>query len=76
MELDFNEKKYHMNAVQLAKKTRLNILHAILKSKASHIASAMSIVDILAVLYSEFINPERPQFILSKGHAGIAVYSQ
>ena len=64
-----------INSQELAKAIRLNILKAILKSKASHIASAMSIVDILAVLYSKFIDPERPQFILSKGHAGIAVYS-
>ena len=64
-----------MSAEKLAKEIRLNILRAILKSKASHIASAMSIVDILAVLYSDFISPEKIQFILSKGHAGVAVYS-
>lgn len=63
-------------SINLAKKIRKNILDAILKSKASHIASAMSIVDILAVLYGHnFVSPYKNQFILSKGHAGIAVYS-
>ncbi len=66
----------HNLSINLATKIRKNILDAILKSKASHIASAMSIVDILAVLYGyEFVLPHKNQFILSKGHAGIAVYS-
>ncbi|MFN8769236.1 MAG: transketolase [Neisseriaceae bacterium] len=61
---------------KLSKEIRHNILRAILKSKASHIASAMSIVDILTILYgAKYVNPENPQFFLSKGHAGIAVYS-
>jgi transketolase len=63
-------------SINLAKKIRKNILDAILKSNASHIGSAMSIVDILAVLYGHnFVSPHKNQFILSKGHAGIAVYS-
>lgn len=61
---------------ELSKKIRHNILRAILKSKAAHIASAMSIVDILAMLYGKrYVTPEKKQFFLSKGHAGIAVYS-
>jgi transketolase len=61
---------------KLSQQIRHNILRAILKSKASHIASAMSIVDILSVLYgSKYVNPFQAQFFLSKGHAGIAVYS-
>jgi transketolase len=60
----------------LSKEIRHNILRAILKSKASHIASALSIVDVLAVLYDNgYVNPHKTQFFLSKGHAGIAVYS-
>lgn len=50
---------------------------------SSHIASGLSIADILAVLYSRIlrISPSAPQqadrdrFILSKGHAGAAVYA-
>ena len=51
--------------------------------KSSHIGSILSIVDIIAVLYGKilkinpksFKNPNRNRFILSKGHAGAAVYS-
>ncbi|MBY0380183.1 MAG: transketolase [Burkholderiales bacterium] len=67
---DYNELKH------LSRDIRHNILRAILKSKASHIASAMSIVDILATLYGDkYIDPSKAQFFLSKGHAGIAVYA-
>lgn len=53
------------------------------KAKASHIASALSIIDILAVLYEDELdvfplepnNPTRDRFILSKGHACVAVYA-
>jgi transketolase len=50
---------------------------------SSHVASGLSIADILAVLYGEVLNVDpsdpnhvdRDRFILSKGHAGAAVYS-
>lgn len=52
------------------------------KGKSSHVGSALSIADILAVLYTNInIDPkdplhhERDRFILSKGHAGAAVYA-
>jgi transketolase len=68
--------KDHDSLKKLSTQIRHNILRAILKSKASHIASAMSIVDILTVLYGDnYVDPGKPQFFLSKGHAGIAVYS-
>ena len=67
----------------LAKKIRINSLKMVHKAKASHIGSALSIVDIVAVLYSGVmkLNPNddkdinRDRFILSKGHACVAVYS-
>ncbi|MBF0409942.1 MAG: transketolase [Candidatus Riflebacteria bacterium] len=48
-----------------------------------HLASSLSIAEILAVLYEKYINvnpskpdwEERDRFILSKGHASIALYS-
>jgi transketolase len=51
--------------------------------KSSHIAAAFSMADILAVLYGGFLNvdpldpqkDDRDRFILSKGHAGAAVYA-
>jgi len=53
------------------------------RARASHIGSALSIADILAVLYGEVMNfpamdPEadtRDRFILSKGHACVANYA-
>ena len=52
------------------------------KGKSSHVGSALSIADILAVLYSNInvnpknpLDPKRDRFILSKGHACLAYYS-
>ena len=53
------------------------------RAKASHIGSALSIADIVAVLYGSVLNvdPSQPKlasrdrFILSKGHACVAVYA-
>ncbi|MCB9094327.1 MAG: transketolase [Halobacteriovoraceae bacterium] len=67
----------------LAKKIRIHVLNMTTTGKSSHIGSAFSIVDILTVLYSKIINanpknledPNRDKFILSKGHAGAAIYA-
>jgi transketolase len=67
----------------LANRIRQNALKMVYKAKASHIGSALSITDILAVLYGEVIRFDstdqnyklRDRFILSKGHACVAVYS-
>lgn len=67
----------------LAKNIRINALKMVHQAKASHIASALSIADILAVLYGQIMafdssNPKaalRDRFILSKGHSCVAVYS-
>lgn len=67
----------------LARKIRANALRMVHRARASHIASALSIVDILAVLYGRVMNigPDlihsdaRDRFILSKGHACVALYS-
>ena len=53
------------------------------RARASHIGSALSITDIVAVLYGRVLrvdpsapdHPERDRFILSKGHACVAVYA-
>jgi transketolase len=53
------------------------------KGKSSHIGSALSMADILAVLYSDFLNIsptnvasiDRDYFILSKGHGGASLYA-
>ena len=67
----------------LAKKARIKILGMTNKAGASHVASALSVVDILATLYSGEFNisaqnsksPDRDVIILSKGHAAAALYS-
>jgi transketolase len=53
------------------------------RARASHIGSALSIADIVAVLYGDVLRidpsdprtPDRDRFILSKGHACVAVYA-
>lgn len=66
-----------------ARKVRQSILHMVNQGKSSHVASALSTVDILSVLYAKILNidplnpllKQRDYFFLSKGHAGAAVYA-
>jgi transketolase len=68
---------------ELARRVRVEALKMVHRAKASHIASALSITDIVAVLYGRVLhvdpaNPEladRDRFILSKGHACVAIYA-
>ena len=72
-----------MNSISLARSMRISSLEMVAQAKASHIASALSICDILSVLYSDIMcfSPSQPQkidrdrFILSKGHACVALYA-
>lgn len=72
-----------MDSKILALKIRRHILNMAHYSGGSHIASALSIVDIISTLYSEVIhfdnnNPywkDRDRFILSKGHACTPIYA-
>lgn len=71
------------STLAMAREIRKNALKMVHRAKASHIGSALSIVDILAVLYGNVMrhdpfNPmsqTRDRFILSKGHACVAVYA-
>lgn len=66
-----------------SKQIRKNILDISYKANIGHIGSALSIVDFLTVLYYRIlrIDPKKPSsssrdyFILSKGHAAVALYS-
>ena len=68
-----------------AKNIRKNIIYTAFKagSKSAHIGGALSTADIIAVLYSDFIkikksktiDENRDRFILSKGHACLALYA-
>jgi transketolase len=72
-----------MDSHTLAKRVRRHVVMMASRGGSSHVASGLSIVDILAVLYSGGINvlprspnwSDRDRFILSKGHAGAAVYA-
>lgn len=61
-------------------KIRRIILNQSKRANVGHIGSALSVADIIAVLYSDILNvadpkdPHRDRFILSKGHAALALY--
>lgn len=73
----------HINSLMLAKEIRAQSLRMVTRARASHIASALSVADIVAVLYANILrydcdNPSlacRDRFLLSKGHACTAVYA-
>lgn len=72
-----------VDSVEMAYRIRRHTLEMTSRGGSSHIASIFSIADIVAVLYTDVLrvdprNPsweERDRFILSKGHAGAAVYA-
>lgn len=72
-----------MDTIALAKKIRAHVVEMTHRGKSSHVGSCLSIADILAVLYGSILNIDpanpkkidRDRFILSKGHAGAAVYA-
>ena len=72
-----------ISSIALSKEVRNHSLKMVVSSKASHIGSALSMADILSVLYFNILNvdPENPQnpdrdiFILSKGHACVSLYA-
>ena len=75
--------KYYLALEQRAKRVRNLVLDIIFEAKSSHIGSALSAVEILTALYFGNIlrvdpqNPDwedRDRFILSKGHACVALY--
>lgn len=77
-----SEQEYH-ELERLAAKIRLDTLCSIKKMGQGHLGGSFSIVELLAVLYGKQlrVNPQDPQWadrdrlVLSKGHAGAALYS-
>lgn len=72
-----------MNSKELSWRIKRHGLEMTHISKGSHIGAILSVADIIAVLYSDVLkydnnNPkmdERDRVILSKGHAGAAIYA-
>ena len=71
-----------MNSKELALWMRQKEIELVHRTHASHVAAMLSVTDILAVLYSDVLryDPKNPRWenrdrlVLSKGHAGVAVY--
>lgn len=72
-----------MTSKQLAWKIRRHGVEMTHLSGGSHIGAVLSVADIIAVLYADVLNfdtnnpkaESRDRFILSKGHAGAAIYA-
>ncbi|MEI6603050.1 MAG: transketolase [Clostridia bacterium] len=72
-----------MNSLELAWKIRRHGVEMTHLSGGGHIGSILSVADIVAVLYNDIahVNPNEPRMrtrdriILSKGHAGAAIYA-
>ena len=68
---------------ELSSFVKKNVIQMTHDGNSSHIGSCLSIADILSVLYFDFFktfpndpnNNSRDWFILSKGHAGAAIYA-
>lgn len=76
-------KKKISSSKDLAWRIRKDVIEMTHISGASHVASALSCADIVAVLYARIMNydaenpksDKRDRVILSKGHAGAAIYA-
>lgn len=70
-------------STELARQARAEALRMVARAKASHIAGALSMADLLGVLYTDILHvrpqdpkwPERDRFILSKGHSCTSLYA-
>jgi transketolase len=64
----------------LSRQIRLSVLEQSKRANVGHIGSALSVADLLAAVFGGVLDarsaedPERDRFILSKGHAGLALY--
>jgi transketolase len=72
-----------MNSSELARQIRAESLRMATQARASHIGGALSMADLVGVLYADVLSvaPHNPQwgcrdrFILSKGHSTVALYA-
>ncbi|MCK5617504.1 transketolase [Candidatus Pacearchaeota archaeon] len=76
---EIDQEKY----ITISREIRRRILEISYRTRSSHIGSSMSTIEILVALYFRVLNvdpanpkdPDRDRFILSKGHASLALYS-
>jgi transketolase len=72
MNLTAQETAYHIRKIIIEQSKRAHV---------GHIGSALSVVEIIAALYTDVLNiphpdaPERDRFLLSKGHAALALFA-
>ncbi|MBL8918790.1 MAG: transketolase [Myxococcaceae bacterium] len=72
-----------MTTFELAQAIRRDALKMVARANASHIGSALSVTDVLAVLYGGVLrvdpaaplSPDRDRLVFSKGHACTALYA-
>ena len=70
-------------SARIARAVRADILRMTNAGRSSHVGSGLSCADVLAVLYTLVLRvdpadpewPDRDRFIMSKGHAGAALYA-
>lgn len=58
-----------------SKYLRSLVIECLENEKRGHVGSAMSLIEILRVLFDKFIKKNISKFILSKGHGCLALYS-
>src|SRR4051794_35506055 len=71
------------SSIETARAVRAHVLRMTSGGRSSHVGSALSCADILAVLYDRVLTidaadpewAERDRFVMSKGHAGAALYA-
>lgn len=64
-----------MNLQEKARNIRLSVLDIAYKKKISHLGGTFSCIDVLVALYyGGILSPSIDRFILSKGHACLALY--
>lgn len=71
------------DSIRMSREMRILTLEMVAKARASHVGGALSMADIVAVLYWDILridpsNPtwnDRDRFILSKGHCCTALYA-
>ena len=75
--------KNSIDTEALARRLRLHAVRMVHRSKSSHIGSCLSLADLLAVVYGDFLRfrPDEPgwagrdKLVVSKGHAAAVVYA-